>query len=398
MRDYRTIKVFIFLMLIIGIGCTFAPSSLADTPPIPKNKTEALDLDKKLEITQKEKQKLEKEVKKIHSSLSETREELVDVSRSIQREEKELSFIEYRIGKLEMRREEIFETLQKDRQSIARLVQALGRLRRIPPEAMIIKPGEPIKTAQTIMLLRDIIPSIHKEAEALKAKLAELEDITSDLKEKHEIAWNKSQKLQEEHETLSALVKKREVLYSGYNKDLKDRKQAVQKISAQARNLKDLVNKLEQERERTKARDLTRKAALSSAAMPVPPPGSAQLPLSGIIKTSYNQPDSFGAKSQGLHITGRGGALVVAPMGGTVRFAGHFKNYGNMVIIEHNDGYHSLVAGLEKIDTVVGQNVGAGEPLGLMHHSTNDEKPVLYYELRYKGKPVNPARKFSELG
>ena len=86
-------------------------------------------------------------------------------------------------------------------------------------------------------------------------------------------------------------------------------------------------------------------------------------------------------------------------MGGVIRFSGHFKNYGNMVIIEHEDGYHSLVAGLEKIDTVVGQNIIAGEPLGLLHYEgSRSDKPVLYYELRYNGKAVNPAKKFSDLG
>jgi septal ring factor EnvC (AmiA/AmiB activator) len=68
-----------------------------------------------------------------------------------------------------------------------------------------------------------------------------------------------------------------------------------------------------------------------------------------------------------------------------------------MVIIEHKGGYHSLVAGLEKIDTVVGQSVMAGEPLGLLHYPKAQEKPVLYYELRYNGKAVNPARKISGL-
>ena len=116
-----------------------------------------------------------------------------------------------------------------------------------------------------------------------------------------------------------------------------------------------------------------------------------------MIKTRYNEEDDFGAKSKGVSIEGYGGALIVAPMGGVIRFAGYFKNYGNMLIIEHKNGYHSLVAGLENIDTVVGQAVNAGEPLGVLHKSSSGQKPVLYYELRQNGKPVNPTKKFGDL-
>ena len=88
--------------------------------------------------------------------------------------------------------------------------------------------------------------------------------------------------------------------------------------------------------------------------------------------------------------------MVVAPMGGVIRFAGFFKNHGKIIIIEHEKGYHSLIAGLGKIDTIVGQTVDAGAPIGTMPGLKN-KRPRLYYELRYKGKPVNPSIKFSEL-
>jgi len=86
-------------------------------------------------------------------------------------------------------------------------------------------------------------------------------------------------------------------------------------------------------------------------------------------------------------------------MGGIIRFAGNFKNHGKIVILEHEKGYHSLIAGLFRIDAITGQSVHAGEPLGIL--PTMDTKgvarPTLYYELRYKGAPVNPSRKFDEL-
>jgi murein hydrolase activator len=85
-------------------------------------------------------------------------------------------------------------------------------------------------------------------------------------------------------------------------------------------------------------------------------------------------------------------------MGGVVRYAGYFKNYGQIIIVEHQKDYHSLIAGLARIDTVVGQSVAAGEPVGVLAKSSSDGgKPTLYYELRLNGEPVNPARKFAGL-
>ena len=96
----------------------------------------------------------------------------------------------------------------------------------------------------------------------------------------------------------------------------------------------------------------------------------------------------------GVVIESRPRSTVVAPMSGKILYANKFKNYGKLIIIEHKDGYHSLVAGLGKIDTVVGQVVIAGEPLGTLSvTSTQGGRPTLYYELRKNGKSVNPSKK-----
>ena len=115
------------------------------------------------------------------------------------------------------------------------------------------------------------------------------------------------------------------------------------------------------------------------------------------MRIRYGQQDEIGATSQGIRIEARSGAMVVAPMGGIVRYAGPFKSYGNIVLLEHKNNYHSLIAGLGRIDTVVGQSVDSGEPVGNLGTQAGD-RPVLYYELRLNGEPINPARKFSDLG
>ncbi len=79
----------------------------------------------------------------------------------------------------------------------------------------------------------------------------------------------------------------------------------------------------------------------------------------------------------------------MAPYDGLVVFAGPFRGYGRILILEHGEGYHTLLAGLTRIDTVLGQWLAAGEPVGLMEKEDRDA-PVLYVELRRNGQPINP--------
>ena len=119
--------------------------------------------------------------------------------------------------------------------------------------------------------------------------------------------------------------------------------------------------------------------------------GDLVFPVSGTIATRYNQTSSAGVASRGITIETRPNALVTAPFDGVVVFAGPFRGYGQLLIIEHSEGYHSLLAGLGRIDGVLGQWVLAGEPVGIMERE-QDEAPRLYVELRRNGQPVNPLR------
>jgi len=104
-------------------------------------------------------------------------------------------------------------------------------------------------------------------------------------------------------------------------------------------------------------------------------------------------PDT-GEDSRGLLLETRPGAQVVATFDGRVVYAGLFRRYGLILILEHSGRYHSLLAGLGRIDVVLGQWVVAGEPVGLMASPT-EGKPALYMELRHNGQPIDPTPWFA---
>ena len=369
--------------------------------PVPKSKIESLKayeqrLDKQGQ--QYKPQQMRTKLDTVENSLNNTRTKLVDVAGAIQDNEKTLDGIEARMTTLQINKKELSEKLNADRASLSKLLLALERIRRVPPQALIMRPEAPIKTAQSAMLLGDIIPTLHAKAEKLKSDIKRHSTITAELEAQREKAIARKKDLKAQQIELSALAKQREKIYKTLQKDYKVKEIEAQQISRRSSNVRDLVSNLEKNQKRKQTRDIVRQAVLTAPPTIMPPSGSARLPISGVIKVRYNDIDKFGAKSEGIRIDGRSGGLVVSPMAGIIRFAGPFKNYDSMVIIEHEGGYHSLVAGLAKVDTLVGQKVSAGEPIGKLKSTTNADKPSLYYELRYKGNAIDPAKKLTDLG
>ncbi len=119
--------------------------------------------------------------------------------------------------------------------------------------------------------------------------------------------------------------------------------------------------------------------------------GRMLFPARGKVETQYGQANDLGLPSKGIIIATRRGAQVVAPYDGRVAFSGPFRGYGLLLIIEHGEGYHTLLAGMSQIDATVGQRLLAGEPVGVMSPQEEESnKPSLYVELRRNGQPVNP--------
>ncbi len=370
----------------------------AERPPIPERKTQALEtIQKNLKKEKKQQGLLEKELQNTKKELSSTRSSLVNIAKDMQGNEKNISLLEKRISKLGAEEKELTEKLEQDYGSIADLILALERMRRIPPESLIIRPGAPLQTAQTAMLLQSTLPTVHKRAEQLSKDLKHLDELAVTLKKDKDSVLTTKKELERKHADIQSLTKKRERLYNKTQSDYAQNKKSIERLSKEAKTLTDLLGKLEKEQKKRQAERQRRNTAhLYSPALPAT--GQAQLPVTGYISEAYGTPDTIGAISQGVTIKSRPGSLVTAPMGGVVRFTGTFKNYGNMVIIEHKGGYHSLISGFHKINTREENLVKAGEPIGqLPLTSSRGGRPALYYELRYKGQPVNPANKISGL-
>lgn len=349
-------------------------------------------LSKNLKQEQQKKDALDKKARDIQKTLNDARKNLVRLAKTITKNKKYLEHLKLDILRQEEEHDVLLDNLTEDQKSISRLIMGLERMRRMPPEAMFIKPGAPYKTAQSAMLLQKILPTIHDQAAQLREDLDVLEIKTKKLQADRDKALQSAKGLEVEEKKLAALLSERKNLYSKTHQNLKDAKSKIKKIAKESRNLKQLLSNLAQEQKRQAA-----KAPVKTARnTPMPRVGKPSLPVSGQIITAYKEPDRFGAPSEGLTLKGRKGAIVTAPMGGVIRFAGRFKNYGQMIIIEHKGNYHSLVAGMEKMSVNVNQSVLSGEPIGKLSSDAASSHHV-YFELRHKGKAINPKKRITGL-
>ena len=128
--------------------------------------------------------------------------------------------------------------------------------------------------------------------------------------------------------------------------------------------------------------------------VPLPVIDGVLVPSAGHVEIRFGDPDILGEASDGVRLRSPANAPVVAPLSGVVRFAGHLGSYGRTLILEHAGGYHSVIAGMGRVDVAVGQDVLMGETLGSMPVPQNGHTDTvsLYYELRQFGRPIDPLQ------
>ncbi|MEQ8823999.1 MAG: peptidoglycan DD-metalloendopeptidase family protein [Filomicrobium sp.] len=121
-------------------------------------------------------------------------------------------------------------------------------------------------------------------------------------------------------------------------------------------------------------------------------------PTSGKLVLNYAEKTEYGGKSKGIVFKTRHAAQITSPCDGWIVYAGPFRSYGQLLIINAGGGYHVLLAGMTRIDVQPGQFVLAAEPVGTMNEApptvkeiSSDTSPVLYVEFRKDGRPIDPA-------
>jgi len=384
------IGVWIFCFLsCLGLTTVCAAKTSANNPAAARLKQ----LESQAAESRAHAAELEKRTEQIEKDLNAQRQSLTEAAAKVRASEESLLHVEAEQSDLSAQYSQESFFLGKERAKLARLTAGLIRLARIPTGALLAGMDSPIDAARAQILITAAITETDRSSEQLEHEITLLDDLGRDLDAKRREVARVSAQLMARQSELAAMVGKRQSLYLQTDAERKAEAERAEKIAGEAQDLRDLMARVEAEEKARQALEAHRKTSARQAALPLAPSGHFEtgggFPVTGQIKIRFGQNDGLGATSHGVTLVSRPGATVTAPAAGVVRFAGPFRGYREILILEHPGGYHSLIAGMARINVAVGTSVGSGEPVGTMDDRP-DAKPELYYELRRNGQFVDP--------
>lgn len=359
-----------------------------------------------------EHKKLQAQAAQINVEMAAVSREMVKAARQIQNNEDRLSRMERQLGLLENDLKKAREGFAQEDEYLIKILAALQNLALKPTESLLVQPLSPVDIIRSAMILRETVPYLEENAEYIRHKLQDI-TLKKEKIEKQIREISKQKKLLEaEHARMTRLVHRKTLLRSSVEIESEKAKKNMEKLASKAQDLRDLLSQLEKQRKEQEAREAERRRQeerrkleekqshdLIKSEQPsitniatgfAKAKGNLPLPARGTIVTRYGEQKLKGVSSKGLTIATRNGAQVISPFDGTVAFAGAFRGYGNMIIVEHGDGYLSVMAGLGSVNVEPGQLLLAGEPIGLMP----EDNAELYVEIRKNNQPINPAAWF----
>ena len=386
------------------------------------SKADLAKMEREVQAQNLEHKKLQAQATQISLELTRISKDMIASAKQIQNSEEKISRMESELETLRADLKKAEENFVVEDDNLIKTLSALQNLALKPTEALFVQPLTPVEIIRSAMLLREAVPYLQENAARIREDLEKIE-AQKNLVEKQVARIIRQKKiLEKEHEQMKALVQRKSKIRNAVEIKSVKAKKKVEQLASQANDLRDLLNKLEkqrqeklrrQEEERPRLAELkaaeARRAAEETKKLEekqradlikfkpevinevgenfVKAKGHLLRPARGPVVTAYGEQMSKGVTSKGIIIKTRSQAQVISPYDGTVIFAGPFRGYGNLIIIEHGQGYLSLLAGLEEVDCELGQMLLAGEPVGQMPESGDAR---LYVELRKDNHPVNP--------
>jgi len=345
---------------------------------------------------------------------------IIGTSDTIKGLETELSATERRLRSLGENEDAVRLSLIARRDVLSEVLAALQRIGKRPPPALAVRPSDALSAVRSAILLNAVMPELKVETEALAADLEELHRLKSVIAEEKKRLRGDAMRLAEEKSRLELLLSAKRQEHSKSVRTLEEEKRRAAELAERAGSLKELIAGLEAEIESAreaaeKSRRATEEARRNASRNfdPFSDPGrlapaipfqeaKGQLPqpVAGTMLKSFGEEDEFGGQTEGQSIATRPGSNVTSPADGWVVYSGPFRSFGQLLILNTGDGYHVLLAGMDRIDAELGQFVLTGEPVGVMGATQwasastfglGSTQPILYVEFRKDGRAIDPT-------
>jgi len=352
-------------------------------------------------MAQARSQSLETQAAQAVEAADKTARQAAALAARIQQAEAGMAVAQARISLIDRERRALREQLGAEQQPVVRLTAALQQFSRRPIALSILRPGSVRQMVYTRALLASAVPVVRARTSNLRAQLARGRELRRQAALAVAGLSDETATLAERKQQLAALETRQRLASRDATGSAARETERALALAEQARDLNSLVGELDRAgalRRRLAAlpgpvlrparpEDARLLPAAPAALAAEPAPSPYLLPVAGRTITGFGVASDGGA-SRGVTIAPRAGAQVVAPAAGRVAFAGPYRGYGRIVIIEHDGGWTSLVTGLARADVGVGDHLVGGAPLGV----AGQGQPQITLELRRDNEPVNPLQ------
>jgi len=366
--------------------------------------------------------KLEAEIAGIRADRTKLNQALLDTTARTQGAEGRIAGLEQRLSLLQTSETAIRRSLESRRGLIGEVLAALQRIGRRPPPAVLVRPEDILEAVRASMLLGAVVPDLRQEITILGTDLAELVRLRERIGEERKSIAGEMEGLAGERRRLASLIEARRAREASAAQDIETQRTAGGELAAQAKTLRDLVERIEKdistanraaeaarralEAETQEQRQRMAQLAFRDPARLAPKAafqelrGMLPLPVAGSQLRGFGATDEVGAPTRGISLSTRHNAVVSSPSDGWVVYAGPFRSFGQLLILNAGNGYYILLAGMQRIDVSLNQFVLAGEPVAVMGETAEAAatnvgagtgEPVLYVEFRKDGVSIDPT-------
>ncbi len=361
--------------------------------------------------------KLRREIEALGDDRSALNQQLIETAARVRAVEASIDATRTRLKPLDEHEVFIRKSLNERRAVIVEILAVLQRVGHQPPPALLVQPEDALQAVRTAITLGAMLPDMRVQADALAGDLTDLEGVRKTIVAENEHLSHDLDLLGREQLRLNVLIDERQSKQTATEQALEAERARAADLARQVDTLKELIAKLESgldsatrtahAQARSIEEDATRPdlAALKDPGRLVPAVafaatrGHLRLPVNGVIIGEFGTSDGVGGTRKGLTIGTHAGAQITSPCDGWVVYAGAFRSYGQLLILNAGGGYHVLLAGMERISVDLGQFVLTGEPVAVMGGgsqvsaaaATKSKQPVLYVEFRKDGAPIDPS-------
>jgi murein hydrolase activator len=361
--------------------------------------------------------------------------ELIEAGKRVQASEAKLSETESKLAELTDQVTVIRNSITERKETIVKMLSAMQRIGRTPPPALVTRRDDALAVVRSAMLLADVFPELKYQADDLSRELEGMVTLENGIRDQRDAEKGETERLATEQARVDRLLEEKKAKLAQGEAQLALVKQAALDQAQTVTDLNELIDRLDAQiakvevaqydaeiaaeralraREQQQAlatpanenvveiKPESTKVAFASPdrlkpAMPFEAAkGTLRLPAQGRRIKRFGDADAAGGTLKGISLQTRVEARITAPADGWVVYAGEFRSYGQLLIINAGGGYHVLLAGMSRIDVSLGQFVLAGEPIAVMGNSAmpsqgdDNSRPVLYVEFRKDGRPIDP--------